>query len=250
MRKLISVVIILTLLSALPAAKAAEIRVNGAETISIATVNIDGIEFMKLRGLAMALDFGVAYEDHTVFISSVNSYEPNGTENADPIGEVGLTNDRLIVNGVLVETTIFKIGGSNYITVFDLAEVVGFETTVNDAIIEIATRAPEPAPQPEPQPEPEPTTEPDLPAATLLGPSSLEEMVELGREGEWYVRLNQNVMFSGELYETRSFFVSRVNPESQPAEVIAGVGTEYFRFSIPLGTYSFGEYASGEVVNK
>jgi hypothetical protein len=73
--------------------------------------------------------FSVGYESGLITLTTGAKYEPTGVESTAKAGEfkeILPSNDKVLIDGVEVELTAYKIDGSNYYKLRDLGEALGF----------------------------------------------------------------------------------------------------------------------------
>ena len=150
MKKLISILLVIALALCLaPAALAAEVRVStqkfelDGKGIELAAYNIDGYNYVQLRGLAAALNgtdkqFSVEYDEEskTIVVVPGEAYTPDeDVYNAPAIltDENGLvTNARESTQKLQIDDMIFtklsvwNIGGFNYFKLVELQQHLGY----------------------------------------------------------------------------------------------------------------------------
>lgn len=108
------------------------VYVDGAKK-SFAAYNIGGSNYFKLRDLAYVVnntekEFNVVWQPENTSINLVSgqTYQPTGGEMSVPEKKedkaATLTNDKILVNGQLVNFSVYNIDGNNYFKLRDILE--------------------------------------------------------------------------------------------------------------------------------
>lgn len=162
MKKLISLLLVLAIaLALLPAALAADVSLSNqgleidGKAVKAAAYNVDGYNYFKLRDLAMLLTespsrFAVNWNEAEgrVELTTGETYTPNGSEFSAGSALFAMaqpSRDPLWINGRAVQgVAAYKVGGSNYYKLADLAPYLGYSLSYDEATrtIALATAAP------------------------------------------------------------------------------------------------------------
>lgn len=112
-----------------------KLTVNG-RAVTPTAYKINNANYFKLRDVAVLLNgspkqFSVGYDGGTgtVTITTGQPYTPNGSElKGVPAanGIANISNNAILINGVRVDLTVYKIGGTNYFQIRDLAKKLDF----------------------------------------------------------------------------------------------------------------------------
>lgn len=118
-----------------------EIDVNG-KSINLSGYNINGNNYYKIRDIAYLLNgtksnFSVDWdsENDIIVIKTKTPYTPLGNEN-NLIDKnkraVDIKREKAMLNNKSIELRAYKIDGSNYFTIREVAEIVGFKVDWDD----------------------------------------------------------------------------------------------------------------------
>ena len=106
------------------------------KVVDIPGYNINGYNYFKLRAIAQAVNFGVAYEDGIIKISPDFDYDPDASEKneAMPAGKVPakISSAKVTIDGIPKEFEIYNIYGYNYFKLRDIAEALDFGVSYDE----------------------------------------------------------------------------------------------------------------------
>lgn len=110
-----------------------KLEVNGS-AVRPTVYKIGGSNYFKIRDVAAVLNgtekqFAVGYAGGKVTVTSGQPYQATGKELAGPpaaAGNASPSNDKIVIDGVETDVTVYKIGGSNYFKLRDLGETLNF----------------------------------------------------------------------------------------------------------------------------
>lgn len=150
-RKLIALLLAVVMLMglAVPAMAASEVvmtsqsvYVNG-EAVETEVYNIDGNNYFKLRDVAAMLNgsdaqFDVYYDcdTKTIEVTTNTAYNAIGNElkpGEDKSASCVVASQSVEINGEKAELTVYNIGGNTFFKLAELAKVIGFELSYDEA---------------------------------------------------------------------------------------------------------------------
>ena len=157
MKRLVSILLVLVLaLTLVPMAGAAEVRPSGqkftmdGKAVNIAAFNIDGYNYVMLRGLAALLSgtenqFSVTWDEktRTAAVQLGKPYEDDGSVANGPavkldskglVTNAGKSSQTIQVSGITVTgVSVYNVAGNNYFKLRDLQAYLGFGLRYDEA---------------------------------------------------------------------------------------------------------------------
>lgn len=106
-----------------------------------------GNNYVRLRDIASAVDFGVSYDapTRTAYLESTQSYSGEPVIPASDMPKsvaANLSDTPIIVDGELVQMTAYLIGGNNYIKLRDIARAINFNVWYESGTVYIDSGSP------------------------------------------------------------------------------------------------------------
>jgi len=174
------------------------IYING-EKANLTAYLINGSNYFKLRDIGQALDFGVDWDSETqsVQVDSSKPYTPaqaqgddspddspddsdtdaseGATDNAssDAIESIGLSAQRIYIDGELTSFTAYLINGSNYFKLRDIGQALNFGVDWDSETQSVQVDSSKPYTPPRPP-------GPDVPARDMIGDDFFSDAAVIG----------------------------------------------------------------------